>query len=57
MRGSDHDKRLREFEITSRGITLAGPFTEYEGVLSDNARRSLTDEAARTLAKAFGAKK
>jgi len=56
MRGSDHDKRLREFEITSQGIKLKSTFSEYEGVLSGAARRSLTDEAARSLAKAFGAK-
>jgi circadian clock protein KaiC len=34
MRGSDHDKRLREYEITSKGIKLEGAFAEYQGLMS-----------------------
>jgi circadian clock protein KaiC len=34
MRGSDHDKRLREYQITSRGIRLEEAFTEYQGLMS-----------------------
>jgi circadian clock protein KaiC len=56
MRGSDHDKRFREFEITSRGIRVVGALTEYEGLMTGSPRRSLTEEAARALGKAFGAK-
>jgi len=56
MRGSDHDKKLREFEITSQGIELMTPIANYEGLLSGYGRRSVTDEAARKLAEAFGAK-
>jgi circadian clock protein KaiC len=54
MRGSDHDKRLREFEITSQGIKVSGPFSEYEGLLTGSPRRSSTEEAARNWALAFG---
>jgi len=39
MRGSDHDKRLREFQITSEGIKMLSPFTEFEGVITGAPRR------------------
>jgi len=54
MRGSDHDKHLREFEITSQGIKVSAPFSEYEGLLTGSPRRSSTEEAARNWAQAFG---
>jgi len=46
MRGSDHDKRLREYEITSNGVKVAAPFSGYEGIMSGSARRvtSLSEE-------------
>jgi len=53
MRGSDHDKRLREFDVTPQGITVAAPFSQYEGILTGTPRRSLTDEAANSWASAF----
>lgn len=34
MRGSNHDKNLTEFEITSRGIRILPSFANYEGVMS-----------------------
>lgn len=34
MRTSDHDKELREYRITQRGIVVERPFTGYSGVLS-----------------------
>jgi circadian clock protein KaiC len=34
MRGSDHDKRLREYQITSQGIRLEAAFTQYQGLMS-----------------------
>ena len=43
MRGSDHDKELREFEITPQGVKVAEPFSEYEGILSGTPRRSMTE--------------
>ncbi len=39
MRGSDHDKQLREFEISSQGIKVGAPFLEYEGITSGQARK------------------
>jgi circadian clock protein KaiC len=34
MRGSDHDKRLREYQITEKGVKLEAAFTEYQGLMS-----------------------
>jgi circadian clock protein KaiC len=56
MRGSDHDKTLREFKITSQGIKLAAPFSGYEAITSGVPRKTMTEEAARAWAKAFAGK-
>jgi circadian clock protein KaiC len=34
MRGSDHDKRLREYEITSTGMKVFAPFDQYQGLFT-----------------------
>jgi circadian clock protein KaiC len=39
MRGSDHDKGIRQFEITSRGIEVRSPFEGREGIMSGSPRR------------------
>jgi circadian clock protein KaiC len=39
MRGSDHDKGIRQYEITSRGIELRAPFEGREGIMSGSPRR------------------
>ncbi len=39
MRGSDHDKQLREFQISSEGVKVGPPFLEYEGIMSGQARK------------------
>lgn len=41
MRGRDHDKKLREYEITGTGLRVLAPFTELEGVLSGSPRKSI----------------
>jgi len=46
MRGSAHDKDLREYEITSGGFTIGAPFSGYEGIMSGSARRAPKVEAA-----------
>jgi len=57
MRGSDHDKRLREFEITAHGVEVLNPLTNYEGILTGSPRRSQIEAAANNWALAFeGAK-
>jgi circadian clock protein KaiC len=57
MRGSDHDKRLRQYEITSRGVEVSAPFANYEGLLTGSPRRSVTEEAANNWAMAFAKNK
>jgi len=44
MRGSDHDKRLREFEITPAGIKIESAFTNYEGIISGSPRKVASEK-------------
>ena len=44
LRGSDHDKALREFKITSQGITLTQPFTGFERIITGVPRREINRE-------------
>src|SRR6266851_924954 len=53
MRGSDHDKRLREYEITAHGVRVAAPFSGYEGVITGSPHRSFTQEVAGAWDTAF----
>jgi circadian clock protein KaiC len=39
MRGSNHDKGIRQFEITSHGIDVQSPFEGREGIMSGSPRR------------------
>jgi len=39
MRGSDHDKDIRQFEITPRGVEVRAPFEGREGIMSGSPRR------------------
>ncbi|MGD2144921.1 MAG: ATPase domain-containing protein [Anaerolineae bacterium] len=39
MRGSDHDKGIRQFEITQRGVEVHAPFEGREGIMSGSPRR------------------
>jgi len=57
MRGSDHDKRLREYAITSHGIAISAPFSNYEGLMTGSPRRSITEDAANNWAMAFAENK
>jgi circadian clock protein KaiC len=41
MRGSDHDKDIRQFSITSRGIEVSATFEGREGIMSGNPRRMM----------------
>lgn len=53
MRGSDHDKRLREYDIGSHGLEVSGALSNYEGLMSGSPHRSVTEEAANNWAMAF----
>ncbi|RLC82209.1 MAG: ATPase [Chloroflexi bacterium] len=39
MRGSDHDKGIRQFDVTSRGVEVQSPFEGREGIMSGSPRR------------------
>jgi len=39
LRGSDHDKNLREYKITSSGIVIGSLFSDYEGIMSGSPRK------------------
>lgn len=44
MRGSDHDKEIREFEITDNGIEIKLPFSNLESVLSGSPRKMMIEK-------------
>ncbi len=44
MRGSDHDKSLREYEITSTGIKIESAFSNYEGIISGSPRKVASEK-------------
>jgi circadian clock protein KaiC len=52
-RGSDHDKEIREYEITNKGIDVKVAIKGYENVLMGNARRPPSD----VFKEMFGGKK
>jgi len=43
FRGSDHDKDIRRFEITSHGIEVQARFEGQEGIMSGSPRKSMSD--------------
>lgn len=40
MRGSDHDKAIRRYKITSKGVEIESRFEGYEGIMSGTARKT-----------------
>lgn len=52
MRGSDHDKGLREFHITPYGVSVAKPFSDYEGIITGAPRRVGAERFAEIFSKA-----
>lgn len=57
MRGSDHDKKLREFEITPNGIKISTAFTNYEGVITGSPRKIPSDKFLELMQGASGKRK
>jgi circadian clock protein KaiC len=41
MRGSDHDKGIRQFAVTSRGVEVSATFEGREGIMSGSPRRMM----------------
>ncbi len=54
MRGSGHDKSLREFDITSKGVTIAAPFSQYEGIITGSPTRAAQERFADAFLKTAG---
>jgi hypothetical protein len=40
MRGSDHDRALREFKINSHGVNVSKPFSGFQGIVTGIPRKS-----------------
>jgi circadian clock protein KaiC len=40
MRGSDHDKAIRRYKITGKGVSIESRFEGYEGIMSGTARKT-----------------
>ncbi len=57
MRGSDHDKKLREFEITSNGIKISSAFSNYEGIITGSPRKVPSDKFLELMQGASGKRK
>jgi circadian clock protein KaiC len=57
MRGSDHDKNLREFDITREGIRVAAPFSGYEALMTGSPRIAASDRFVEMFRKAGKEKK
>jgi circadian clock protein KaiC len=45
MRGSDHSKDLRLYDVTPTGVEIGGTLHDYRGVITGVARRHLVDES------------
>ncbi len=43
MRGSDHDKEIREIVINKEGVEIKLPFSEYSGLLSGSPVKTLSE--------------
>jgi len=51
LRGSDHAKDIRQFEITSGGIEVQAKFEGREGIMSGSPRLSMADSFVRAFVK------
>lgn len=52
MRGSQHDHRLREYEITPTGVKVSGSFENYEGLMGGTPTRAASEKFAELFSKA-----
>ena len=53
MRGSEHDKRLQEFQITNEGFKVIAPFSGYEGIITGTPRKAVTEKMGKAWSEAF----
>ncbi len=47
MRGSGHEKEIREFTIDAQGMHIGRPFRGITGILSGNPMQASADEMER----------
>jgi circadian clock protein KaiC len=52
MRGSDHDKSLREYEITKDGVKVKGSFKDYQGIMTGSPTKMASDKFVELMSKA-----
>lgn len=57
LRGSPHDRRLREYQIVDTGIKVLAPFNDYEGIMTGNPRKSGMEAISKGFAEAFKKRK
>jgi circadian clock protein KaiC len=48
MRGSDHSKDLRLYDVTADGVVMGDTMYDYRGIVTGVARRHLSDESEQT---------
>jgi len=56
MRGSDHDKSLREYEVTKDGVKVRSSFTDYQGIMTGSPTKVAADRFADAFREAAGRK-
>ena len=56
MRGSDHDKSLREYEITKDGVKVHSSFKNYQGIMTGSPTRVAAERFADVFREAAGRK-
>ncbi len=44
MRGSDHDKKFREYNITPAGMKIEGAFTNYQGIITGSPTKVASEK-------------
>jgi circadian clock protein KaiC len=52
MRGSDHEKALREYEVTPTGIKVRATFKDYQGLMTGSPTRSSSERFVDLMKKA-----
>jgi circadian clock protein KaiC len=52
MRGSDHDKSLREYEITKDGVKVHASFKDYQGIMSGSPTKVASEKFVELMGKA-----
>src|SRR6266704_2499292 len=52
MRGSDHEKELKEYAITPQGFKIQGSFSDYEGVMSGSPHKVASERFVDMFQKA-----